>query len=145
MILWLQRFRIIQTSERYVDRAGQVGALIGQGGSTLTAERANDICHVGRLAGNEREFIGIKSGPRDKWRAARPPASFAVAMGNPVRRPGCAIANRATKTSTFCGFHDHPPSSTGTIFTEQPVPVRLSNGVFRLRYPIGSRVYCMIL
>lgn len=44
MILWLQRFRIIQTSQRYVDRAGQVGALIGQGGSTLTAERANDVC-----------------------------------------------------------------------------------------------------
>jgi hypothetical protein len=44
MILWLQRFRIIQTSERYIDGTGQIGALVGQGGSTLTAERANDVC-----------------------------------------------------------------------------------------------------
>ena len=148
MILWLQRFRIIQTSQRYVDGAGQVDALIGQGGSTMTAERANDVCRRrvgGRLARNEREFIYIKSGPRNKWRAACAPASFAMAMGNPVCLPGCAVANRAAKTSTFCGFHDHPPAGTRTIFPEQPVWVRLSNGVFRLRYPIGSRVYCMIL
>jgi hypothetical protein len=121
MVLGPNRFRIIHASQCHVDRAGQVGALIGQGCSTCPTESANNVRRrrIGsRLPRNEREFICIKSSPSDKWRAARAPASFAVAMRNPVRLPGCAVANRATKTSTFYKVHVHPPSGSGTILTK---------------------------
>lgn len=107
MILRRQRFRIIHTSERHVDGAGQVGALIGQSGSTFAAETANDVrrrCIRSWLAFDKREFIGVKSGPGDKWRAARAPASPAMAMCDTVRLPGCTITNCTTKTPSSIGF-----------------------------------------
>ena len=109
MILRRQRFRIIHTSERHVDGAGQVGPLIGQSGSTFAAETANDVrrrCIRSWLAFDKREVIGVKSGPGDKWRAARAPASPAMAVCDTVRLPGCTITNCTTKTASFNRFHD---------------------------------------
>jgi hypothetical protein len=59
-------------------------------------------------------------------------------MRNPVRLPGCVVANRATKTSTFHEFHDHPPSGTGTISPNSAPPFDYLMGLSRLRYPIGE-------
>jgi hypothetical protein len=109
MILRRQRFRIIHTAERHVDGAGQVGALIGQSGSTFAAETANDVrrrCIGSWLAFDKRELIGVKSGPGDKGRAARAPASPAMAVCDTVRFPRCTITNRTTKTASFNRFHD---------------------------------------
>jgi hypothetical protein len=109
MILGRQRFRIIHASQRHIDRATQVTALIGQGRSTLAAQGANDIRRrriARRLTLDERESIEIKSRPRDKGRAARPSTSLAVTMRDPIRRPGGAVTNLATKTAAFYEFHD---------------------------------------
>jgi hypothetical protein len=109
MILRRQRFRIIHASQRHIDRATQVTALIGQGCSTLAAEGANDIRRrriERRLTFDERESIGIKSRPRDKGRAACPSTSLAVTMRDPIRRPGGAVTDLATKTAPFYVFHD---------------------------------------
>src|SRR5947199_9442249 len=92
---------------------------------------------------DEREFICVKSGPRDKWRAARAPTSFAMAMRDAVRLPPRTIANCATKTAAFYKFHNHfltlspvalPPSDTKTIFPmARPVQPSLDLARFRQR------------
>jgi hypothetical protein len=109
MVLWPQRFRVVHTPERYVDGTGQVVALIGQGGPAFATESA----YHGRrrsirswLALNKREFVRIKSGPRNKRRAARAPASSAVAVCDPVRFAVRTIADGATETTSLDRSHE---------------------------------------
>ena len=109
MILGCQRFRFIHAAEGYVDGAGHIGTLISQRGSAIAAESATDA--RGRRVGSwfalgKREFVCVKTGPRDKRRAAGMAAGFAMAMGNAIRRSMGAIANCATKTSSFDSLHD---------------------------------------
>jgi hypothetical protein len=59
------------------------------------------------LAVNEREFVRIKSGPRNKRRATRAPASFTVAMCDPVRFAVRKIAHGATETTSLDRWHEH--------------------------------------
>jgi hypothetical protein len=110
MILWPQCFRVIHASKRYVDGTGQVRALIGQGGSAFATESAH---HVRRrsirswLALNEREFVSIKPRPRNKRRAARTPASSAMAICDPVCFAVRSITDGATETTSLDRSHEH--------------------------------------
>jgi hypothetical protein len=108
MILGPDCFGIIQAAQGYVDGVRRIHALIGQRGSAARAERAQDLGRRGiknRPTAAECKLVPVDSGPADKRRAARTPASSAMAMSDSVRRPQGAVTNRAAKTAAFDSIH----------------------------------------
>lgn len=104
MVLRSQILRRVQAAQGDIDGVRQIGAPIRQRCPAPVAEGTTDV--AGRrircwLAPCESEFVRIKSSPRDKGRAAGPPASLTVTMGDPIGVSPRAISNRAAEAAAL--------------------------------------------
>src|SRR5262245_6383101 len=104
MVFGLQILRRVQATQGAIDGVRQIGTRIRPRCCRQVAQGTPNVAGRGircRSAARESKFVCIKSSPRDKGRAAGPPTSWAVTMGDPVGITPRAISYRAAQAASF--------------------------------------------